>query len=93
MVFKEPVYGFTDDFADYFNQIPLAPAYYWAACFSWWFGESFLGDPSLKGFLSTPPPPLTSVAEKRLASEVVSLQTLLNDYQKRLWLIFVSASM
>ena len=33
MVFKEPLNGFTDDFADYFNQIPLAPAYYWTACF------------------------------------------------------------
>ena len=42
MVFKEPLNGFTDDFADYFNQILLAPAYYWTACFSWWFGESFL---------------------------------------------------
>ena len=66
MVFKEPIYGFTDDFVDYFNQIPLAPAYYCAACFSWWFGESFLGDPSLKGFLSTAHPPLTYDAEKRL---------------------------
>jgi hypothetical protein len=47
MVFKEPINGFTDDFADYFNQIPLAPAYYWTACFSWWFSDSFLGDQSL----------------------------------------------
>ena len=66
MVFKEPLNGFTDDFADYFNQIPLAPAYYWTACFSWWFGDSFLEDQSLKGFLSTPSPPLTYIAEKRL---------------------------
>ena len=66
LVFKEPLNGFTDDFADYFNQIPLAPAYYWTSCFSWWFGDSFLGDQSLQGFLSTPTPPLTYVAEKRL---------------------------
>ena len=66
MVFKEPLNGFTDDFAEYFNQIPLAPAYYWTACFSWWFGDFFLGDQSLKGFLSTPSPPLTYVTEKRL---------------------------
>jgi hypothetical protein len=44
----------------------LAPAYYWTACFSWWFGESFLDDQSLKGFLSSPTPPLTYIAEKRL---------------------------
>jgi len=30
------------------------------------FGDSFLGDQSLQGFLSTPSPPLTYVAEKRL---------------------------
>jgi len=66
VIFKEPLNGFTDNFADYFNQIPLAPAYYWTACFSWWFGDSFPDDQSLKGFLSTPSPPLTYVAEKRL---------------------------
>jgi hypothetical protein len=44
----------------------LAPAYYWTACFSWWFGDSFFGDQSLKGFLSTPSPSLTYIAEKRL---------------------------
>ena len=34
MVFKEPINGFTDNFLNYFNQIPPAPAYYWTACFS-----------------------------------------------------------
>jgi hypothetical protein len=31
-----------------------------------WFGDSFLDDQSLKGFLSTPSPPLTYIAEKCL---------------------------
>jgi hypothetical protein len=93
MVFKEPIYEFTDDFADYFNQIPLAPAYYWAACFSWWFGESFLGYPSLKGFLSTPPPPLTSVAEKRLGFGGSLSSNVAQRLSEAMWLIFVSASM
>jgi hypothetical protein len=90
MVFKEPINGFTDDFADYFNQIPLAPAYYWTACFSWWFGDPFPGDQSLKGFLSTPSPPLTYVAEKRLGfggslSSTVSQrlsEAVVDDYRK-----------
>ena len=64
-VFKEPINGFTDDFADYFNQIPLAPAYYWTACFSWWMDDD-ASDYTLKGFQDTPTPPITYVAEKRL---------------------------
>ena len=60
-VFHEPLNGWTDDFADYFNQIPLAPSEYWTACFAWSFSALGPRDP-LVGFGV----PITVVAEKRL---------------------------
>ena len=36
-VFHEPLRGWKDDAADYFNQIPLAPSEYWVSCLFWAF--------------------------------------------------------
>jgi hypothetical protein len=66
MILKEPINWFTEDFADYFNQIPLSPAYYWTACFSWWLDDDVLHAHSLKGFLSAQTLLVTYVPEKRL---------------------------
>lgn len=63
LVFHEPLNGWTDDFADYFNQIPLAPSEYWTSCFSWWFDND---SRNLYGFDSALTMPLTYVSELRL---------------------------
>ena len=31
-VFHDPLLGWTDDVADFFNHLPLAPAEYWLSC-------------------------------------------------------------
>ena len=38
-IFHQPVFGFTDDVADYFNQIPVSPAEKWKNCALWAFGS------------------------------------------------------
>jgi hypothetical protein len=64
----------TDDFADYFNQIPLAPSQYRAPCFAWSF--SALGPQvPLQGFAE----PLSVVSEKFLS---LSVSLFLNFAQR-----------
>ena len=36
-VFHEPLSGWTDDVADYFNHIPIATSEYWVSCLLWSF--------------------------------------------------------
>jgi hypothetical protein len=46
-VFYEPIRGWKDDAADYFNQIPLAPSEYWVSCLFWSFS---VHDPLQTGY-------------------------------------------
>ena len=63
-VFKEPLNGWTDDVADFFNHLPLAPSEYWTSCFVWNFSERQL---PLAGFdANQRTPPVSIVSEKRL---------------------------
>ena len=63
-IFREPLNGWTDDVADYFNHIPLAVSEYWTSCFVWYLpGKSGSG---LAGFQSADPILLSFVSELRL---------------------------
>ena len=46
LVFNEDVFGFSDDFANYFNQFALHPAEYWKSCLLWNFGGATPPRPS-----------------------------------------------
>ena len=59
-VFHEPLNGWTDDVADFFNHLPLAPSEYWTSCFAWLFPANS----ALIGF--SPPIHLSFVSELRL---------------------------
>jgi len=64
-VFHEPINGWTDDVADYFNHIPLAPSEYWTSCFTWYFPtRSEYGIPKFQ--TSTPLIHMSFVSELRL---------------------------
>ena len=39
-IFHEPILGWTDDVADYFNHFALAPSEYWVSCMFWLFEDS-----------------------------------------------------
>ena len=64
LIFHEPLNGWTDDVADYFNHIPLAPSEYWTSCFVWYFPTRSTS--GLVGFTSSPPIHLSVVSELRL---------------------------
>jgi hypothetical protein len=40
LVFNEDVYGFSDDFANYFNQFALHPTDHWKSCLLWNFDKA-----------------------------------------------------
>ena len=69
-VFHEPILGWTDDVADFFNHLPLAPSEYWVSCLLWSFGEAPLGDNTpnvLHGFRKDPlSSPVSVISEHRL---------------------------
>ena len=60
--FHDPLLGWTDDIADYFNHLPLATSEWWVSCLFWAFGQ----DGNLQGFASPFSSPITVVSEKVL---------------------------
>ena len=70
-VFHEPLSGWTDDVADYFNHIPIATSEYWVSCLLWSFHSAKSDDTGwtsgLFGFHSgLETSPVTIVSEHRL---------------------------
>ena len=63
-VFHEPLNGWTDDVADFFNHLPLAPSEYWTSCFAWFFNDR--SESGLTGFHATSPIQMSFVSELRL---------------------------
>lgn len=84
-IFHDPINGWTDDFADYFNQIPLSLSEYWTACFVW---SSSL--PELSVNLNEFGVPLTVVSERRLGFGVSVSSNIAQRFSEAIVAVFRS---